>query len=106
MAEAYRDQPLDKLETTEGYLITPWEARIDTVVEDDAVKATEAIQSGWAVRIATASSARNGVVGYGTATTLPVSLRGGGGVITASRTFGQRTEQNPYVAELAALAEA
>ncbi|KAL0764692.1 hypothetical protein CaCOL14_012808 [Colletotrichum acutatum] len=106
MAEAYRDQPLDKLETIEGYSITPWEARIDTVVDDDAVKATEAIQSGWAVRIATGSSARYGVVGYGTATWLPVSLRGGGGVITASRTLGQRTEQNPYVAELAALAEA
>ncbi|KAK1463703.1 zinc knuckle [Colletotrichum tamarilloi] len=41
MAEAYRDQPLDKLETIEGYSITPWEARIDTVVDDDAVKATE-----------------------------------------------------------------
>ncbi|KXH64483.1 hypothetical protein CNYM01_14396, partial [Colletotrichum nymphaeae SA-01] len=48
MAEAYRDLPLDKLETIEGYPITPWEARIDTVVDDDAVKATEAIQSGWA----------------------------------------------------------
>ncbi|KAK1461393.1 hypothetical protein CTAM01_17121 [Colletotrichum tamarilloi] len=106
IAEAYRDQPLDKLETIEGYLITPWEARIDTVVDDDAVKATEAIQSGWAVRIATGSSARNGVVGYGTVTTLPASLRGGGGVITASRTLGLRTELNPYAAELAALAEA
>ncbi|KAK1450828.1 hypothetical protein CTAM01_17315 [Colletotrichum tamarilloi] len=106
MAEAYRDLPLDKLETIVGYSITPWEARIDTVVDDDAVKATEAIQSGWAVRIATGSSARNGIVGYGTVTTLPASLRGGGGVITASRTLGLRTEQNPYVAELAALAEA
>ncbi|KXH64484.1 hypothetical protein CNYM01_14386, partial [Colletotrichum nymphaeae SA-01] len=37
---------------------------------------------------------------------LPASLRGGGGVTTASRTLGLRTEQNPYVAELAALAEA
>ncbi|KAK0367645.1 hypothetical protein CLIM01_14998 [Colletotrichum limetticola] len=106
MVEAYRDLPLDKLETIEGYPITPWEARIDTVVDDDAVKATEAIQSGWAVRIATGSSARSGVVGYGTVTTLPASLRGGGGVITAPRTLGLRTEQNPYVAELAALAEA
>ncbi|KAL4414801.1 hypothetical protein CABS03_02008 [Colletotrichum abscissum] len=106
MAEAYRDLPLDKLETIEGYSITPWEARIDTAVDNDAVKATEAIQSGWAVRIATASSARNGVVGYGTVTMLPASLRGGGGVITASRTLGLRTELNPYVAELAALAEA
>ncbi|KAL4403522.1 hypothetical protein CABS03_15173 [Colletotrichum abscissum] len=106
MAEAYRDRPLDKLETIEGYSITPWEARIDTVVDDDAVKATEAIQSGWAVRIATESSARNGVVGYGTATMLPVSFKEGCRVIKASRTVGLRTELNPYVAELAALAEA
>ncbi|KAK1519062.1 hypothetical protein CABS01_16621 [Colletotrichum abscissum] len=106
MAEAYRDQPLDKLETIEGYSIAPWERRIDTVVDDDMVKAIEAIRSEWAVRIATKSSARNEVVGFGTATTLPASFRGGGGIMTASRTFGQRTEQNPYVAELAALAEA
>ncbi|KAK0368980.1 hypothetical protein CLIM01_13660 [Colletotrichum limetticola] len=106
MAEAYRDRPLDKLETIEGYSITPWEARIDTVVDDDAVKATEAIQSGWAVRIATESSARNGVVGYRTATMLPVSFKEGCSVIKASRTVGLRTELNPYVAELAALAEA
>ncbi|KAF6785744.1 reverse transcriptase, partial [Colletotrichum sojae] len=32
--------------------------------------------------------------------------RGGGSVMRASRTLGLRTEQNPYVAELAALAEA
>ncbi|KAK1451100.1 hypothetical protein CCUS01_11279 [Colletotrichum cuscutae] len=43
MAEAYRDRPLDKLETIEGYSITLWEARIDIVVDDDAVKATEVI---------------------------------------------------------------
>ncbi|KAK2758431.1 hypothetical protein CKAH01_16820 [Colletotrichum kahawae] len=106
MAEAYRDLPLDKLEIIEGYPIAPWERRIDTVVDDDTVKASVAIRSGWVVRIATGSSARNEVVGFGTATTLPASFRGGGDIMTASRTFGQRTEQNPYVAELAALAGA
>ncbi|KAF6781162.1 hypothetical protein CMUS01_16787, partial [Colletotrichum musicola] len=106
MAEAFHDLLLDRLETIEPFPMAPWEEIMHTAVDDDAAEASEAIQSGWAVRIATGSSARNGVVGYGTATTLPVSFRGGGSVMRASRTLGLRTEQNPYVAELAALAEA
>ncbi|KZL63631.1 reverse transcriptase [Colletotrichum tofieldiae] len=102
MAEAYDDLPLNKLETIKGYPIAPWE----DLVDNDTVKASEAIRSGWAVRIAMGSSARNGVVDSGTATTLPASFREGGSIMTASRTFGQRTEQKPYIAELVALAEA
>ncbi|KZL63694.1 putative transposable element [Colletotrichum incanum] len=104
MAAAYRDLPVNRLETIEAFLQPPWESRIHTVVEEDGDRASKATQTGWAVRAATGSSARNGIVGYGTAVLLPLSHRRGGSTTTVSTTVGPRTEQNPYTAELMAIA--
>nr|XP_036584544.1 transposon I factor [Colletotrichum truncatum]KAF6794062.1 transposon I factor [Colletotrichum truncatum] len=104
MATAYQDLPVDRLETIEAFPQAPWEDRIRTVVEEDGDRASKAAQTGWAVRAAIGSSARNGIVGYGTAVLLPLSHRRGGSMTTGSTTVGPRTKQNPYTAELMAIA--
>ncbi|KZL85919.1 hypothetical protein CI238_13517, partial [Colletotrichum incanum] len=106
MVAAYRDLPLDRLETINAFSLSPWENRVQTVVEDDGDKASAATKTGWAAKIATASSARNGVVGFGRALHLPRSHTGGGFTTTESCTVGLRTEQNPFTAELQAMATA
>ncbi|KAL0929378.1 uncharacterized protein CTRU02_215544 [Colletotrichum truncatum] len=105
MAATYRNLPVDRLETIEAFPQAPWESQMLTVVEEDGDKATKAIQTGWAVRAVTGSSARNGIVGYGTAILLPLSHRRGGSTTTISNTTGSREEQNPYTAELTAIAK-
>nr|XP_036584356.1 transposon I factor [Colletotrichum truncatum]KAF6793874.1 transposon I factor [Colletotrichum truncatum] len=107
MATGYQDLPVDRLETIEAFPQAPWEDRIHTVVEeggDRASRASKATQTGWAMRAAIGSSARNGTVGYGKAVLLPLSHRRGGSMTTGSTTVGPRTEQNPYTAELMAIA--
>ncbi|KZL86238.1 hypothetical protein CI238_13470 [Colletotrichum incanum] len=104
MAAAYRDLPVDRHKTIGAFPQPPWESRVHTIVEEDGDRASKATQTGWAVRAATGSSARNGVVGYGTAVLLPLSHRRGGSTTTGSTTVGPRTEQSPYTAELMAIA--
>lgn len=57
------------------------------------------------IRIATSTSCRSGVVGTGIAIYDTPSIEGVPH-ITLSTTIGLRTEQNPYTAELAAIAKA
>ncbi|KAG6997033.1 RNA-directed DNA polymerase from mobile element jockey [Fusarium oxysporum f. sp. conglutinans] len=71
--------------------------------EDDKIK--ELAKAGWAVRIATSSSARNDLVGMGGTVRIPISLARAGKIIeTFSVTLGTTEEHNPYTAELAAIA--
>jgi hypothetical protein len=58
------------------------------------------------IQIATSSSERRGIVGMGGAIYDTLSNRQNGEPITYSVTLGTRTEQNPYTAELAAIAMA
>ena len=70
---------------------------MQTIVEN----AAQEIGMNWAVRIAVSSSARNGVVGIGGAIYIQNNEKQ-----SFSVTLGKREEQNPYAAELAAMAEA
>ncbi|KAB2098607.1 hypothetical protein AG0111_0g13148 [Alternaria gaisen] len=71
--------------------------RVQTVVEDTA----QSLEANWAVRIAVSSSAQNEVVGMGGAISIQNNERQ-----SFSITLGKREEQNPYLAELAAMTEA
>jgi ribonuclease HI len=106
LAKELQGIPLDRLETVKPFPVAPWIERIETITEEGDPEGTEWAQAERAVRIATSSSARNAMVGLGWARRAPVSLEPGGGFATSSATLGPRNEQNPYTAELAAIATA
>lgn len=101
MAGAHQGIALDRMETVHSFATNPWEQRIP--MQHDIDKAVEVANAGWAVRIATSSSARNGVVGIGGAVALPASVKGGNCTNTFSNTLSGRAEQNAFTAELAAV---
>ncbi|EXL39262.1 hypothetical protein FOCG_18129 [Fusarium oxysporum f. sp. radicis-lycopersici 26381] len=97
------------MEIIQPFALAPWEERMQATLggqegeEDDKIK--ELAKAGWAVRIATSSSARNDLVGMGGTVRIPVSLARAGKIIgTFSVTLGTTEEHNPYTAELAAIA--
>jgi hypothetical protein len=99
IAETFHDTPMAAIECIHPYALAPWEARVRVHIEDHETPVSEGIQ------IATSSSARNGLVGLGGAvrdTTAEVL----DGPVLYSMTLGLRTDQNPYTAELAAVAMA
>jgi hypothetical protein len=68
IAESARGAPMDEMEATQPYISAPWDARLDTLndVADGAQAATWA-QEVQGIRIATSASARNRLVGIGSA---------------------------------------
>ncbi|KAF5725014.1 reverse transcriptase [Fusarium mundagurra] len=108
-ADVCRELPKDTLEVIQPFALAPWEARLQVILnsqgeaEEDKIK--ELAKAGWAVRIATSSSARHDLVGMGGTIRIPISVaRVGKFTETFSVTLGSREEQNPYTAELAAIA--
>ncbi|KAG9185064.1 hypothetical protein G6011_03011 [Alternaria panax] len=97
VAEALKDIEMERMETIRPGVLAPWEKRVQTVVEN----AAQGLEANWAVRIAVSGSARNGVVGMGGAISIQNNEKR-----SFSVTLGKREEQNPYAAELAAMAEA
>lgn len=97
VAEALKDVEMEQMETIQPCILAPWETRVEVVTED----AAQRLEANWAVRIAVSSSSRNGVVGMGGA----ISMQNNETQLF-STTLGKREEQNPYSAELAAMAEA
>ncbi|KAK2041719.1 hypothetical protein LZ31DRAFT_633202 [Colletotrichum somersetense] len=79
--------------------------RVETIYEDDE-RIGKLSTASWATRIATSSSAKNGLVGIGLAIRTPISIPGGTTFSLRSVALGPRTEQNPYTAELSAIAQA
>jgi ribonuclease HI/exonuclease III len=97
VAEALKDIEMEQMETIRPCVLAPWEKRVQAVSEN----AAQRLEANWAVRIAVSSSSRNGVVGMGGA----ISIQNNE-TRSFSTTLGKREEQNPYSAELAAMAEA
>jgi ribonuclease HI len=106
LARNLRDILLERLETIKSFPMAPWVERIEAFIEEDDPENARLIQADWAVRIATSSLARNGMVGLGWARRAPSSSTLKDGFATSSTTLGPRNEQNSYMAELAAIAEA
>jgi ribonuclease HI len=97
VADALKDIEMEQMETIRPCVLAPWEKRVQAVSEN----AAQRLEANWAVRIAVSSSSRNGVVGMGGAISIQNSE-----TRSFSTTLGKREEQNPYSAELAAMAEA
>jgi ribonuclease HI len=97
------------MEVIQPFTLAPWEARLQVILnsqgEEEEDKSKELAKAGWAVRIATSSSARNDLVGMGGTIRIPISVARAGKISeTFSVTLGTREKHNPYIAELAAIA--
>ncbi len=103
IADELKSIDMEKLETIDPLSLAPWEKRMQVVTDDTA--ATRA-GKGPAVRIAVSSSARNGVVGMGGVIEIQTSRQSEARMETFATTLAERTEQNPYSGELAAMANA
>lgn len=97
VAETLKDIEMEQTETIRPCILAPWEKRVQVATED----AAQRLEANWAVRIAISSSSRNGIVGMGGAIRVQNDE-----TQSFSATLGKREEQNPYLAELAAIAEA
>ncbi|SPJ79732.1 uncharacterized protein FTOL_08123 [Fusarium torulosum] len=109
IADICRELPKDNMEVIQPFTLTPWEMRfkvtLNTQGEKEENEVEELAKAGWAVRIATSSSARNDLVGMGGAIRIPISVARAGKLSdTFSVTLGTTEEHNPYTAELAAIA--
>jgi hypothetical protein len=94
------------MEVIEPYVIAPWEERLPATIGRGTEVAVCIANTTRGIRIATSSSARKGIVGIGGAIHDTLGIATGREPITYSVTLGTRTEQNPYTAELAAMAMA
>jgi ribonuclease HI len=103
VAEALKDIEMEEMETINPVTLAPWEKRVETVVEMEITRQPDTNRAAY---IAVSSSARNGVVGFGAAIKTRKHVGDAPTVETLSVTLGPRTEQNPYVGELAAMAHA
>jgi hypothetical protein len=106
IAHAHQSTPTDKMEVIEPYVIAPWEERLPATIGRGTEVAVCIANTTRGIRIATSSSARKGIVGMGGAIHDTLGIATGREPITYSVTLGTRTEQNPYTAELAAMAMA
>jgi hypothetical protein len=94
------------METIQEYVISPWEQRIPAIIDPDGERAAGMANRTSGICIATSSSERKGMVGMGGAIYDTHSRMPNGQPITFSVTLGPRSEQNPYIAELEAMAMA
>jgi len=103
VAETLKDIAMEDMETINPFTLAPWEMRVQTDTDGTATREPDSTRAAY---IAVSSSARNGVVGLGGAIETRKRVGDGPTVETFSSTLGPRTEQNPYVGELAAMAHA
>jgi hypothetical protein len=94
---------METLETINPFTLAPWEVRVQADVIPTPQSPTA---PGGLMQIATSSSARNGLVGFGVAIERQPSRYRKLKLKTLSVTLGARAEQNPFSAELAAMAHA
>ncbi|KAH7472001.1 hypothetical protein FOMA001_g13208 [Fusarium oxysporum f. sp. matthiolae] len=106
LALAYEGSGTERMETIEAYAVPPWYNRVPLVCEADREAAKIAAKNVNDIVIATSASDRGGLVGMGGI----VAQRSPGQtdriVVRYSATLGSRDDQNPYTAELEAIAMA
>ena len=97
---------MDVMEIIQPFAVTPWEERIQTMIQPERERAVETANATKGMLASTSSSERNGKIGMGGFTWDTLLGRSIGVPYGYSVTLGARTEQNPYTAELAAIAKA
>jgi ribonuclease HI len=97
---------VDRSETIHEYALPPWEPRLRPRLEADRGKAVELVNKASGIVIATGSSEKKGMVGMGGIGRDTLFSMTSETVANYSVTLGTREEQNPYTAELAAIARA
>ena len=103
-------QPLEAItsewiETIQAFTVPPWTGRIQTICEKDGDKAIEIASKAIGILVATSTSAKSEMVGMGGCIERHPSSDNNMD-LSYSFTLGKRTEQNPYTAELEAMATA
>jgi hypothetical protein len=106
IAQVHTTVAVDRMEVIQLYAVTPWGERISITIDPDRKKAVEAANYIPGVRIATSISTRNEIVGLGLAVHDTVGNVLDSVPVSFMAAVGPRTEQNPYTAELAAIAMA
>ena len=96
----------DRMEVIHEYALPPWTSRIPVVAEDDTAKAVKATNDAKGIVIATSGSQKDGMVGMGGVVCNVNRNRPGEVLASYSVALGPTDEQNPYTAELAAIAMA
>ncbi|KJZ69201.1 hypothetical protein HIM_11401 [Hirsutella minnesotensis 3608] len=97
---------MDQIEDIHEYALPPWTPRIQVMLESDKEKAVKAANGAKGIVTATSSSQRNGTVGMGGVVRSVNHNRSGVVLASYSVCLGTAEEQNPYTAELAAIAMA
>jgi ribonuclease HI len=92
---------MESLETINPFTLAPWEARVQ--IDNEASPETSAMPGG-SMQIAFSSSSRNELVGFGVAIEKQPPRYRKVRLKVFSVTVAARTEQNPFSAELAAMA--
>ncbi|OQE67433.1 hypothetical protein PENNAL_c0172G06587, partial [Penicillium nalgiovense] len=103
VAHALKHIDMETLETINPFTLAPWEERMQTDIDQPQDSQTRA---GVYMQIAVSSSARNKLVGFGVAIEKQPPRYRKLKLKTISVTLGARAEQNPFSAELAAMAHA
>ncbi|KAJ5292091.1 hypothetical protein N7478_001342 [Penicillium angulare] len=101
VADALRHIDMETLETINPFTLAPWDERVQANIDGQHEPQTEA---GGSMQIAVSSSARNELVGFGVAIEKQPPRNRKVKLKTFSITLGVRAEQNPFSAELAAMA--
>lgn len=97
---------MDRMERILPIAMAPWDDRLQAARETDREKATETANNAEGIVIATSASAKHDKVGIGVVIR-DTAVHGRHEVaMTFSAMLGAETEQNPYYAELAAIATA
>jgi ribonuclease HI len=102
-AEKLKDIAMEEMETIHPFTLPPWQRRVQAITNKEITRRPDSTRAAY---IAVSSSARNGVVGLGAAIKTRKRVGDDPTVETLFTTLGPRTEQNPYAAELAAMAQA
>ncbi|KJZ68274.1 hypothetical protein HIM_12336 [Hirsutella minnesotensis 3608] len=97
---------MDGIEDIHEHALPPWTPRIPVILEDDKAKAVKAANDAEGIVIVTSGSQRDGMVGIGGVVCSVNHDRPGVVLASYSVCLGTAEEQNPYTAELAAIAMA